>query len=68
MKEVKLGDTGRHVSVLQALLYLEGGELEITGSFDEDTRDALCEYQARYGINESRGTATPVTWMKLLGV
>jgi hypothetical protein len=65
MQNVKLGDAGYPVLVLQSLLSLHS-DIEVTGSFGEETQDVLCEYQARYAIVEGRGTATPETWSQLL--
>lgn len=65
MQEVRLGDAGYQVLVLQSLLSLHS-EIEVTGSFGEETFDVLIEFQARYAIVEGRGTATPETWSQLL--
>lgn len=66
MTPVRLGDAGYHVQVLQALLTLNDCDIEVNGSFGEDTYDALIEFQARYAITVSRGIATPETWSRLL--
>lgn len=65
MQNVGLGDAGYTVLVLQSLLSLHS-EIEVTGSFGEETLDILSEFQARYAIVEGRGTATPETWSQLL--
>jgi hypothetical protein len=65
MQEVRLGDAGYPVLVLQSLLSLHS-EIDVTGTFGEETLDILCEYQARYAIVEGRGSATPETWSQLL--
>ena len=65
MQHLRLGDAGYPVLVLQALLALHS-EIDVNGSFGEETLDVLCEYQARFGIVEGRGSATPETWSQLL--
>jgi hypothetical protein len=65
MQIVKLGDAGYPVLVLQSLLSLHS-DIDVNGTFGEETFDVLAEYQAQYAIVEGRGSATPETWSQLL--
>lgn len=53
-REIKLGDVGKDVLILQQLLQQNGSSIKITGEYDEDTELFIRQYQKRLNI-ESTG-------------
>lgn len=69
---LQLGSTGEEVTTLQQ--YLNNiasidqniSPVDVTGTFDEATRNAVLQYQKEYGLNET-GTVDRTTWNSIGG-
>ena len=59
-----LGSTGYGVEALQEMLQGLGYEINVTGTFDETTKKAVCAFQQKEGI-DCTGVANDKTQMIL---
>lgn len=51
MKTIKLGDNGEEVQTLQELLNKQGVFVGLSGVFDEETRNAVVDFQKKHGLD-----------------
>ena len=69
---LRLGSTGEEVTTLQqylnniAAIDQNISPVNVTGTFDEATRNAVLEYQKQYGLSET-GTVDRTTWNSIGG-
>lgn len=69
---LQLGSTGEEVTTLQqylnniAAIDQNISPVDVTGTFDEATRNAVLQYQKEYGLNET-GTVDRTTWNSIGG-
>ncbi len=68
---LRLGDTGNAVSSMQYYLAVIGAfyesvpPIDVTGTFDEATRDAVIAFQKTYGLAPD-GIVGPLTWQDMV--
>lgn len=55
------GDAGAHVGALQRMLSIYGYGVEVSGAFDEKTRDAVAAFQRHFRPKKVDGIADPST-------
>ncbi len=66
-RDLRFGDRGEDVKVLQTILINQGYRILADGIFGNQTRQALSEYQKRNNISPAQGYFGPVTRAQMKG-